>query len=203
MNDVGRVAWRAWVKLLCQEPGMSWSNQNSRNPGLHYRWCPKKWRFLREEYPRSINNPGSTGLIDGKIYRKPLFAPPIIGLSCRFSRLWGTDGFLIHTSVTRTELKQTSQPRWSTGEVTNGSCTRETWQWGAWGFDSFTGHWSYRVERKLMANYLPLIWHLATQILNFLTGDNPQYYLPQNSMQLRPGYCAVGNPSLEMIVDGG
>jgi hypothetical protein len=32
------------------------------------------------------------------------------------------------------------------------------------------------------------------EILSFLTGDNPQYYLPQNSMQLRRG-CVTFGPS--------
>ena len=32
----------------------------------------------------------------------------------------------------------------------------------------------------------------ASEILNFLTGDNPQYYLPQNSMQLRRGKMNSG-----------
>lgn len=33
----------------------------------------------------------------------------------------------------------------------------------------------------------PLHASKASEILNFITGDNPQYYLPQNSMQLRRG----------------
>ncbi|CAK9031063.1 Uncharacterized protein SCF082_LOCUS19475 [Durusdinium trenchii] len=34
----------------------------------------------------------------------------------------------------------------------------------------------------------PLHASKASEILNFITGDNPQYYLPQNSMQLRQGF---------------